>query len=380
MYMDLTVLNTSFETVYILDSYESLVWVDKFNDVGTFEIYTPVTPEILEYLKPDYYLVNDASEHTMIIEDISIESNVESGDKIKIIGRSLESILDRRIVWNETSFKENHNLQKAIRKLVERNLTVHTKNKPVERQIPNFILGPESTDTTITSLKLTDGAQYDGNVLLEVIKTLCQEKKIGFKVILNNSNQFVFSLYNGVNRSYSQTDNPYVIYSPEYDNMISSNYKEENSKMKNVALVVGGDGNTSAIDPQKPTKRTVGNASGLERRELHVNASDISRKVDQEDDSGDTSEISLEQFKKLLDQRGKKELAKINNEIKSFDGQCDTTKMYVYGTDFFMGDIVQMANEYGMETECRITEFTWSCSTTGLETYPTFTEVEEEVE
>ena len=377
--MDLTVLNTSFETVYVLDSYESLVWVDKFNDVGTFEIYTPVTPEILEYLKPNYYLVNNASEHTMIIEDISIESNVESGDKIKIIGRSLESILDRRIVWNEISFKENHNLQKAIRKLIERNFTVHTKN-PVERQIQNFILGPESTDTTITSLQLTDGAQYDGNVILEVIKNLCEEKKIGFKVILNDSNQFVFSLYNGKNRSYSQSDNPYVVYSPEYDNMISSNYKEENSKMKNVALIVGGDGNTSATDTKKPTKRTVGTATGLERRELHVNASDISKTVKQEDDAGTETTISTKQFNQLLDQRGKKELAKINNQIKSFDGQCDTTKMYVYGTDFFMGDIVQMANEYGMETECRITEFTWSCSTTGLETYPTFTEVEEEVE
>jgi len=376
--MDLTVLNTSFETVYILDSYESLLWVDKFNDVGTFEIYTPVTPEILEYLKPNYYLINDASEHTMIVEDISIESDVENGNKIKIVGRSLESIMDRRIIWDETSFKEEHNLQKAIRKLVERNIS--NLAKLADRKIPNFILDSESQDTSITALKLKEGAQYDGDVLLEVVRSLCQEYNIGFKVILNDSNQFVFSLYNGKNRSYSQNVLPYVVYSPEFDNVISSNYREENSKTKNVALVVGGDGNTSATDTKKPTKRTVGNATGLERRELHVNASDISKTVKQEDDAGSETTISDAQFKKLLDKRGKKELAEINRDSKTFDAQCDTTKMYVYGTDFFMGDIVQMANEYGMETECRITEFTWSCSTTGLETYPTFTEVEEEVE
>lgn len=378
MYMDLRVLNTNFETIYILDSYESLLWVDKFNEPGTFEIYTKVTNDILEYLKPNYYLVNDSSEHTMIIEDISIESDIENGDKIKIIGRSLESIMDRRIIWDETSFTENHNLQNAIRKLVERNIS--STAKIVERRIPNFILGSESTDATITSLQLTDGAQYDGNNLLDVVQSLCEENKIGFKVILNEQNQFVFSLYNGVNRSYSQTENPYVVYSPEFDNVLSSNYKEENSKLKNVARIVGGDGDTSATDPQKPTKRTVGTATGLERREIHVDASDISKTVKQEDDAGTETTITTKQFNQLLDQRGKNELAKINNEIKSFDAQCDTTRLYVYGKDFFIGDIVQLANEYGMETESRITEFTWSCTTSGTETYPTFVSVEEEVE
>lgn len=376
--MDLTVLNTSFETVYILDSYESLLWVDKFNDVGAFEIYTPVTPEILEYVKPNHYLVNDASEHTMIVEDISIESDVENGNKIKIVGRSLESIMDRRIIWDETSFKEEHNFQKAIRKLVERNIS--STAKIADRRIPNFILDSESQDASITALKLKEGAQYDGDILLEVVRSLCQEYNIGFKVILNEQNQFVFSLYNGKNRSYSQNVLPYVVYSPEFDNVISSNYREENSKTKNVALVVGGDGNTSATDPQKPTKRTVGNATGLQRRELHVNASDISKTVKQEDDAGSETTISDAQFKKLLDKRGKKELAEINRDSKTFDAQCDTTRLYVYGKDFFIGDIVQLANEYGMESESRVTEFTWSCSTEGLQTYPTFEEVKEEVE
>lgn len=371
--MDLTVLNTNFETIYILDTYESLIWVDKFSEPGTFEISTPVTDDILTYFKPNYYLVNEFSDHTMIIEDISIESNVEDGDKIKIIGRSLESILDRRIIWEQTTFKENHNLQKAIIKLVTRNIS-STANI-ADRRISNFILADPATDTSITSLKLKDGAQYNGDNLLEVVKSLCEENKIGFKVILNEDNQFVFSLYNGVDRSYDQNDRPYVVYSPEFDNMISSNYKEENSKIKNVALVTNGD-------EENPIKRTIGTETGLNRRELYVEAGDLNRSGTQEDDSEppQTSSISASDLQKLMDKRGKKELAETVKSVKSFDGQCDTTRMYVYGTDFFMGDIVQMANEYGMEDTSRITEFTWSCNTSGFETYPTFTAVEEEVE
>ena len=110
--MEFTVLNQNFEKIYILETYESLIWVDKFNEPGTFELYGPVSNDLLEYFKPNNYLTNDESEHVMIVEDISIESDVEDGNKIKIIGRSLESILDRRIIWNETTFKKNHNLQK----------------------------------------------------------------------------------------------------------------------------------------------------------------------------------------------------------------------------------------------------------------------------
>ena len=46
--------------------------------------------------------------------------------------------------------------------------------------------------------------------------------------------------------------------------------------------------------------------------------------------------------------------------------------MFTYGVDFFMGDIVQIANEYGHETKSRIVELITSESEEGVSTYPTF--------
>lgn len=380
--MELTVLNPSFEKIYILDSYESLVWVDKFAEVGTFEIYTPVTDDILKYLVKDNYLVNPDSEHVMIIEDFSLDSDLETGNHIKIIGRSLESILDRRIIWDTIDFKEKHNFHKAIKKLITRCLISPDGQRAdkARRKVDNFIF-QDSQDTTITSLKLKDGVQYHGENLLEIIEELCNDKKIGFKITLSENNEFIFTLYNGVDRSYKQEVNPYVVFKPSFDNLISSNYREENSKVKNLACVLGAENN----EGDKP-EEVVGDTSvtGLNRREIFVDASDIEWDAEEEDDSGDEegqkTSIEPEDYIKLMQQRGKKEIKETTKGVKAFDGQCETIRLYRYGTDFFMGDVVQLMNEYGMEASSRITEFTWSHSTSGLETYPTFTPVEDEEE
>jgi hypothetical protein len=360
--MDLMVLNQDFEKIYIFDAYESLLWVDKYSEPGTFEISTPVTQEILDYVKPNYYLVNEASEHTMIVEDISIESDIENGNKIKIVGRSLESILDRRIVWKQTNI--DGNLQQGILKILNQNIIFPESMYPnpseeqQRRKIANFIF-KETNDPNI--VELTMDHQYTGDNILDVVKNLCDENKIGFKVILNDNYQFVFSLYTGVDRSYNQDLVPYVVFSPSFDNILSSNYVDKNSIVKNVALVAGeGEGS------ERKTI-VVGSESGLSRREAYVQASGLN-----------SEELTPAQYNAKLTSKGVDELLEINKDKESFDGKCETTQLYSYGKDFYIGDVVQMFNEYGMETSSRITEFTWSCSTSELETYPTFVSIENE--
>ena len=344
--MDMTVLNTNFEIVAVLDTYESIIWVDKLYEPGTFEFYTVFTPDILKVLKPNYYIQNSDSNHTMIIEDTSIESDSESGDHIKVIGRSLESILDRRIVWKKTNFS-NYNLQNAIQKLI--NDAIITPSI-TDRRIYNFIF-VESGNEKIESLKITN--QYNGETLLEVINAICSENKIGYKIILNSENQFEFQLYLGEDRSYRQSKNPYVTFSPDFDNLINSNYTDKTSGVKNIALVVGSD-----------KTKVVGVASGINRRELYVEASDLQKE-----------EMSSSKYNALLEKRGTEKISEAN--VKSeFDCKCDTSTLYIYGKDFFLGDTVQIRNEYGIESSATVTEFTWNYSSSGNDTYPTFTPVE----
>lgn len=51
--------------------------------------------------------------------------------------------------------------------------------------------------------------------------------------------------------------------------------------------------------------------------------------------------------------------------------------MFKYGEDFFNGDVVQIANEYGHETRARILEIVMSEDNEGVSLYPTFKTIEE---
>lgn len=354
--MNLFILNTDLDAIRVMDTYESFIWADRYYTYGDFEIYTPMMDDILTYIKQDYYLQNPNSEHVMIIEKLQISSDVEEGNHLQVTGRSLESILDRRVVWKQKTISGN--LQNAIKTLLNENVISPSDSN---RQISNFIF-EASTDTAITSLTIE--AQYTGDNLYDVISGICSERGIGFKVTLNSDKQFVFKLYAGSDRSYAQTENPYVIFSPNFENIINSNYIESKSALKTITLV-GGEGEGSS---RRYT--TVGSGSGLDRREMFTDARDISSEVD-----GET--ISDSQYISQLQQRGKEDLAE-NIEVVSFEGEVESSQMFVYGEDFFIGDIVQVANEYGHETKARVLEFVTSEDEEGTSTYPTFSTISDE--
>lgn len=355
--MDVTILDTNLDAVSIVDTYESFIWTDRYYKSGDFELYTVMSDGLLDYIKQDYYLQNRDSEHVMIIEKIKISSDVEEGNHVTITGRSLESILDRRIVWGQKTLSGN--LQNGIKTLLTECIISPSDSN---RKIPNFIF-EASADETITSL--TIDAQYTGDNLYDVIQKICEERNIGFKITLNDKKQFVFSLYAGTDRSYDQTDVPYVIFSPNFENIINSNYIESKSSLKNITLV-GGEGEGSA---RKYT--TVGSGSGLNRRELFTDARDISSDV------GDGIVLTDSEYTAQLQQRGKEKLSE-NIDVTSFEGQVETTIMFKYGESFFNGDVVQIENEYGHETKARILEIIMSENEEGTSVYPTFKTITDE--
>lgn len=357
--MELMTLNTEFEAIYIVDTFESLIWTDRYDEAGDFELYQAMDLELLKYIKQDYYFRNDESEHGMIIEQIRVASDTENGNKLIVTGRSFESLLDRRIIWGQKIYKGN--LQDAIHSMLDESIIAP---KITDRRIPNFVF-KASDDPAITSL--TIDAQYTGDNLYDIISNLCIKNRIGFKITLNEQNQFVFQLYAGKDRSYNQTKNPYVIFSPAYENIVNSNYLESKKGLKNVTLVAGeGEG---------ASRRTaiVGSASGLERRELFTDARDISS------DIGEDEQLTPAEYAKQLKQRGSENLAE-NVFVTSFEGEVEATKMFIYGTDFFIGDIVEVENEYGHEGQAYISEFVISQSDEGIYTYPTFKTVEKGID
>lgn len=348
--MNLYVLDKTFKAIAVIDQYKSLIWTDRYDQPGDFELDLPAGAALFRYIQVDNYIWQNKSDHLMVIEDISIDTDVEDGNYIKVTGRSLESILDRRIVWGQANLKGA--LQTQLKLLFTANLIAPTD---ADRKIDNFLF-EESSDETITAL--TVDTQFTGEGLDEVTNVLCQSSGIGYQILLDEQKRFVFSLYSGADRSYNQTANPYVVFSPKFENIINSNYYYSKAACKNVTLVAGeGEGSD---------RRTlsVGTASGLERRELFTDARDISSTT--EDGALTTAEYNA-----LLTARGNEKLAE-NTPAVAFEGEVETAKLFQYGRDFYMGDIVQITNEYGIEGAARIVEIVMSDDETGFTIYPTF--------
>lgn len=352
--MEFLILDENLNASSVLDTYESILWTDRYNKCGDFEIYTSMSDTVLSRIKQDYYIWTRDSEHVMIVEDIQITSDAEDGNNLIVVGRSLESVLDRRIIWKQTVLSGN--FQNGIKKLLDENVISPTDES---RKINNFMF-VESTDHAVTSLTLE--AQFTGDNLYEAICNLCASKDIGFKITLTDDGKFAFQLYAGADRTYDQLVNPHVVFSPSFENIINSNYLESKKSLKTVTLVAGeGEGSDRKT---KEVAISSGGGSGLGRRELYTDARDISSTTD----NGTLTEA---EYNSQLEQRGKEKLAD-NTVTKTFEGEMETSKMFVYGEDFFMGDMVQIVNEFGIEAKARIVEMIHSQDENGIDFYPTF--------
>lgn len=359
------ILDREFKAVAIIDFFESFLWIERYNFFGDFEIYAEILPSLLIYAQRGYYIQIKESDRLMILEDFEIKTDYDIGNKIIITGRSLESMLDRRIIWDQTILSGT--FQDGIKQLIDEAIIAP---KDPKRKINNFIF-KKSDDPEITKLKVD--AQFTGTNLYTTIASLCESYEVGFKITKNDNNQFVFELYTGKDRSFAQTVNPYVIFSPEFDNIVNSSYQESDKPMKTVTLVAGeGEG----IERRTYSAYSDENASGLDRREMYTDARDISSETYEDgsteiDFNRDPILLTEDEYNALLELRGLEDLAQ-NTFIKNFDGQIEQGVRVTYGVDIGMGDIVQVVNEYGMESSSRVLELIRSDDVTGSKVYPTF--------
>lgn len=343
--MELNVFNKNLELIGIVDFYNSIIWTPRYNDVGDFELYLEATPDTINLLQKDNYIGRNDDDMLCIIEKVQTVTDVENGQHLLVSGRDLKSLLSRRIVWEQTTVRGT--VEAAIHQLINENIinpTIH------ERRINNFTLAETKGFSETIEMQIT------GKNLLETIVEICGSYEYGFKVTLNDEKQFVFSLYKGVDRSYQQSENPYVVFSPNFDNVKTVEYMTDKTEYKNTALVAGeGEG----LDRKTVT---VGGGSDIDRYEIYVDARDVST---------NEGEITIEDYNKLLSERGMENLTTLIMK-ESFSGDIEPSMNYEYKKDYFLGDIVQIENELGITMSSRITEIIECMDESGYSMVPTF--------
>lgn len=368
---DLYILNENFDIHAIVDTYKSFIWTERYYEAGDFEIVVPASKQALDIFQNGYYVhfpdirKNATAGRTQIciIEKREIATDVESGNLLTVSGRSVLSYLDRRIIWKQTNIKGA--LVDGIRTLLNDNAIMPSD---ANRKMPITGIDIESADIS----KHTIDAQYLGENLYDTLVILAKKYHIGLDMqplLDNRKGTFAFNLYSGTDRSYRQTANPYVIFSPEFDNLINANWINGSSDWKNTTLIGGEQ------DENKNRKYTAiaDNGSyyaGLNRREIFTDASGTSSKIE-----GTDQTMSDFEYKVKLEQAGTDMLAEHQIDT-SFEGKIESTHIFRYNDDFFIGDIVEVIDAYNNQSAARITEFVYSEDENGMDYYPTFTSLE----
>lgn len=199
----LYVKNTNLEAVAAIDDYISLIWTERYSECGDFELSVKITPTALDIFKKDYYLFKDGTDVVMIIETLVISYTVDEGYVLTVSGRSLESILDRRVIKNTASLSGK--VQEAVIHLVQSQFLYDPQNPNDPRAIEKF--GVSGTMPSQDPPDMTDwrnwtisDCQFTGDNLYDVVSTICYEYGLGFKVRLVDGN-YIFSMFNGIDHS-----------------------------------------------------------------------------------------------------------------------------------------------------------------------------------
>lgn len=358
--MEFRLLDENYKDILQLDIFTSIVWTERYASSGDFLLEMPASRELVETMTNGRYILSNQSTTVMVIEERNVINTFEDGEVLMVSGRSMEEIIGRRIIWKMTQIDSG--FETAVKKLLDENVLKPTDTK---RKL-SMISWLPSGDPDIDKVKLK--FQITGENVLEMIKTLCEQYGFGFKLIFDGLNGFKFQLYNGKDRTQNQFVNPYVIFSPDFDNLGASNYLDSAIMYRNVALVAGEDLEVGGIR----RTQTVGSASGINRYELFVDARDIQSETPD-------GTYTDEDYNELLKSRGEQKLEPYGKDV-AVTGAVEDGGTFQYGRDYYLGDIVQLVTEQRVDLEVRVTELVYTRSASSESRIPTFVLLDEEEE
>ena len=259
--MDIVVLDKNLERIGLIDYCTSVIWANRYKEVGDCELYVRASNEALNLLRKGYYLTRDDDDMVCQIKKVELDTDAESGNYLIVTGIDVKGFLDQRVIWGTRNC--DGNVEDFIRLLVNQSLGDPALSARQMRKANGqrmFYLGYKANFTEV----IQEQVSYAN--IGEKVRDYCAKYGWGNKVVLSDG-AFYFSLYKGTDKSNE------VIFSDDYENLRATKYAEDDTNIVNVALV-GGEGEGS-----DRTRNVSGYAEGTERYEIFVDAKDISKTI-----------------------------------------------------------------------------------------------------
>ncbi len=356
--MEAYILDDQLRRIDVIDQFESLIWTERFSAAGDFEMHVRSTVDMKSKLKAGTRLITNETDRIMTIENSSDVYDAAGKKLLKVKGPELVSILSSRVATaalvgqtNTTKWEVNDtpgNVARYVFNQICRTGLLNTNDV-----IPFLQTGSLYPASTIAEPSTAVDMLLDLGTVYDTIKKICDVYNLGFRLTNGvDQSKLYFDVYSGDDRSTLQTVFPAVVFGPGLDNMTDITEVSDVTNYKNTAYVFSQNGSQTVYSDD-----VTSSISGLDRRILFVSASDI-------------TDVAGAGLNAKLQQRGKDELAK-HRRTQAMDGTVTKYNSYKYGTDYRLGDLVEMRNSDGAINIMRVTEHISSSDMNGDASYPT---------
>jgi len=367
--MEVYILDRLYRRSAVVDMFESVIWTERWAEVGDFELLISSTPVNRNLFTAGTAVALNASKRVMLVETIEDNTDDDGRTRLKIKGRSLEKILADRMLIDFDGLgvpKEKLYYPGTPLAIAQMMFTHVCVNGVVNDYdvIPLYTTGTSYSAETIAAPTETILWEPEPANLLTLLQDICKVYEFGFRLYRNgDAGQLYFNVYTGNDRTTAQRVHNPTIFSPGLETVQNTTRLATIEKEKNVAYVFNEQGfEIVYADGVDPT------VDGFYRRVLTVKVG----KFMVTDALGNQVEPTATELSNHLIEQGKNELAK-NQSLLAFDGEVNQHSPYLYGRDYELGDLVEMRDADGVGSNMRVTEQIFVHDGAGERSYPTLT-------
>lgn len=363
--MEIYILDRLLRRSAVVDQFESLIWTERFSEIGDFELVINSTPASRGQFVTGVMVAINNSTRVMTVETVENKVDAQGKATLKVKGRSLEAILQDRVaapgLENLADTPSWNVLGRAptIARYMFDEICVKGRLSPSD-VIPYMSSGNMYPEDTIPEPEEMLLWEQEPDTLFNVIKKLCDLYDLGFRITRDfDTSKLYFNVYTGNDRTTEQSVLPVVRFSPDLENLQNTTELSTIEKSKNIAYVYSNQQGAQVVIPENFDPDT----NGFERRVIFVKADDL--KGEDENTPPPPEEITAH-----LIQKGRDALF-LNRAWFAFDGELDQNTSYRYGVDYNLGDLVEMRNVDGVTNSMRVTEQIFVHDQAGERSYPT---------
>jgi len=347
----------------VIEGFQSFIWTERYNSWGDFEMIIESTQETRQRFKPGLMLAMEESDRVMLLESVQDDTADDGTRNLTVTGRSIEAWLDDRVAYSSISdltttpkWTIGPDTPGNIARTIFTHICVdHSLNandvipfyatSPIV--VPPLGLIPEPTDSVTMD--------FDPATVYADISTICQQYNMGFALYRDgDSGDIYFAIYMGFDRTSGNPYNEGVTFSSGLESLAKTSVLTSVAGYKNVAYVLAQHG-TAVVYGANTSSST----APIDRKVLYVDASDV-----------DTAAgFALDAALAL---RGKQALLE-NQRTYALDGEVTANQPYVYGRDYFLGDMVEERSDDGFVNDMLVTEQIFISDDQGERSYPTLT-------